>query len=59
MSELLAVVKQNPGKYTFASAGNGTTSHLAGEILKSSAGLAMVPIPYRGGAPAITDLIGG
>lgn len=59
MPELLQLLKANPGKYTFASAGNGTTSHMAGETLKSAANLAVVHIPYRGGAPAITDLIGG
>ena len=59
MKELLQTLKANPGKYTFASAGNGTTSHLAGELLKASAGLAVVHVPYRGGAPAMTDLIGG
>lgn len=59
MPELLSLVRKNPGKYTFASAGNGTTSHLAGEILKSTAGLQMLHVPYRGGALAITDVIGG
>ncbi len=59
MAELLQLLKSNPGKYTFASAGNGTTSHLSGEILKAQAGLAVVHIPYRGGAAAITDVIGG
>jgi tripartite-type tricarboxylate transporter receptor subunit TctC len=59
MPELLKLLKSSPGKYTFGSAGNGTTSHLAGEILKVQAGIAMVHIPYRGGAGAITDLIGG
>jgi tripartite-type tricarboxylate transporter receptor subunit TctC len=59
MPELLALLKASPGRYTFASAGNGTTSHLAGEILKSSAGLAVVHIPYRGGGLAMTDLLGG
>ncbi|WP_298235230.1 tripartite tricarboxylate transporter substrate binding protein [uncultured Azohydromonas sp.] len=57
--ELLALLKSKPGKYTYASAGNGTTSHLATELLKSSAGVSMVHVPYRGGAPAITDLLGG
>jgi tripartite-type tricarboxylate transporter receptor subunit TctC len=57
--ELLALLKSHPGKYTYASAGNGTTSHLAAELLKSATGVAMVHIPYRGGAPAVTDLIGG
>ncbi len=59
MPELLKLLKSNPGKYTFGSAGNGTSSHLAGEILKSQAGLSVVHIPYRGGAMAMTDLIGG
>ncbi len=59
LPELLKLLKSNPGKYTFASAGNGTTSHLATELLKASAGLSIVHVPYRGGAPAITDLLGG
>jgi tripartite-type tricarboxylate transporter receptor subunit TctC len=59
MKELLQTVKTNPGKYTFASAGNGTTSHLAGELLKAGAGLQMVHVPYRGGALAMNDLLGG
>lgn len=59
MAELTKLLKANPGKYTFGSAGNGTTSHLAGEIYKSRAGLAVVHIPYRGGAQAMTDLMGG
>lgn len=59
MSELIKLLKSAPGKYTFASAGNGTTSHLSGEILKAQAGLAVVHIPYRGGAAAITDVMGG
>lgn len=59
MPALLALLKSNPGKFSYGSAGNGTTSHLAAEILKSSASFSMVHIPYRGGAAAITDLIGG
>ena len=59
MADLVKLLKSSPGKYTFASAGNGTTSHLAGEILKASTGAAVVHIPYRGGAPAMTDLVGG
>ena len=59
MAGLTALLKASPGKYTFGSAGNGTTSHLAGEIYKSSAGLAVVHIPYRGGAQAMTDLVSG
>ena len=57
MSEWLAELKRHPGKYTFASAGNGTTSHLAGEMLKAQAGVSAVHIPYRGGAAAITDVL--
>ncbi|MFT4194304.1 Bug family tripartite tricarboxylate transporter substrate binding protein [Ottowia sp.] len=59
MPELLALLRREPGKHTFASAGNGTTSHLAGEMLKASAGIDMVHVPYRGGAPAMTDLLAG
>jgi tripartite-type tricarboxylate transporter receptor subunit TctC len=59
MRELLAALRAGPGRFTFASAGNGTTSHLAGEILKSQAKVSMVHIPYRGGAPAMVDLIAG
>lgn len=57
MREFLTELKKNPGKFTFASAGNGTTSHLAGETLKAQAGLSAVHIPYRGGASAITDVL--
>jgi tripartite-type tricarboxylate transporter receptor subunit TctC len=59
MPELLQLLKANPGKYTFGSAGNGTSSHLAAEMLKSQTGVEAVHIPYRGGATAMTDLIGG
>lgn len=57
--ELLKSAKSHPGKLTYASAGSGTTSHLATELLKSSAGVSILHIPYRGGAPAVADLIGG
>ena len=57
--ELLQMLKLEPGKYAYASAGNGTTSHLAAEVLKSAVNVWVVHIPYRGGAAAITDLIGG
>ena len=59
MAELIKLMRSEPGKLTFASAGNGTTSHLAGEILKSSAQVDMVHVPYRGGAPAMNDLLAG
>lgn len=59
MPQLLSTLKSNPGKFSFGSSGNGTTPHLAGEIFKQQAGVSMVHIPYRGGAGAMTDLIGG
>ncbi len=57
--ELIALIKANPGKYSFASSGSGTTVHLSGEMFKFMAGLDMVHVPYRGGAPAHIDLLGG
>jgi tripartite-type tricarboxylate transporter receptor subunit TctC len=59
VEELIRYAKTNPGKVNFASAGNGTTSHLAGELFKTMAGIDIVHVPYRGGALAVTDLIGG
>jgi tripartite-type tricarboxylate transporter receptor subunit TctC len=56
---LIAYAKANPGKLNMASAGNGTLSHLAGELFKMMTGVNMIHIAYRGGAPAITDLLGG
>ena len=58
-AELIAWIKANPGKVNYASAGNGTTGHLAAELLKRMAGIDMTHVPYKGGAAAITDLIGG
>jgi len=57
--ELIAYAKANPGKLSFASGGNGTATHLAGELFKSSAGIDMVHVPYKGNGPAMTDLVGG
>ena len=57
--EFIAHTKSNPGKFSFGSAGIGTVAHLAGELFKAMAGVNMVHVPYRGLAPAITDLIGG
>ena len=57
--EFIAYAKANPGKINMASGGNGTTTHVAGELFKMMAGVDMVHVPYRGGAPAITDLLGG
>ncbi len=59
VAELIAYARAHPGRVNFASAGNGTTSHLAGELFKTQAGLDIVHVPYRGGAAAMTDLIGG
>ena len=59
VEELIRYARANPGKVNFASAGNGTTSHLAGELFKTMAGIDIVHVPYRGGALAVTDLIGG
>ena len=57
--EFIAYAKANPGKINMASAGNGTTPHVAGELFKMMAGVDMVHVPYRGAAPALTDLLGG
>ena len=57
--EFIAYAKANPGKINMASAGNGTAAHVAGELFKMMTGIDMVHVPYRGGAPALTDLIGG
>jgi len=57
--EFIAYAKANPGKINFASSGNGSSNHLAGELFKMMAGIDIVHVPYRGGGPALTDLIGG
>jgi tripartite-type tricarboxylate transporter receptor subunit TctC len=57
--EFLAYAKTQPGKINMASAGNGTLPHVAGELFKMMTGINMLHVPYRGEAPAITDLIGG
>jgi tripartite-type tricarboxylate transporter receptor subunit TctC len=59
VTELIAYVKARPGQVSYGSGGMGTTSHLAGELFKSLAKVDMTHIPYKGNAPAITDLIGG
>jgi tripartite-type tricarboxylate transporter receptor subunit TctC len=58
VSELVALAKQQPGKLTFASAGSGTTIHLAGELFASMANIDILHVPYKGSAPAVTDLMG-
>jgi tripartite-type tricarboxylate transporter receptor subunit TctC len=57
--EFIAYAKANPGKINMASVGNGTTPHMAGELFKMMAGVDMLHVPYRGAAPALTDLLGG
>lgn len=59
VGELIAYAKANPGALNYASFGNATSPHLAGELFKSLAGVEMVHIPYKGGGPAMTDLLGG
>jgi tripartite-type tricarboxylate transporter receptor subunit TctC len=58
LKDLIAMAKAEPGRLTYASAGNGSSGHLAGELLKSSAKIDVLHVPYKGGAPAITDLLG-
>ncbi len=58
LKELLAMAKAQPGALTYASAGNGSSGHLAGEALKQATGIFALHIPYKGGAPALTDLLG-
>ena len=57
--ELIALAKSKPGKLNFASSGTGTSLHLAGELFKVSTGVEIVHIPYKGGAQAMTDVMGG
>lgn len=59
VDEFLAYVKANPGRLSYGSAGNGSSPHLAGEMMKSQAGLFAVHVPYRGAAPALQDLLAG
>jgi len=59
LAELIAHAKANPGKVNFGSAGSGSITHLAGELLKSEAKIDLVHVPYKGAAPAVNDLLGG
>lgn len=59
VAELVALAKAKPGTINFASAGTGSTAHLAGELFKSLAAIDIVHVPYKGAGPALTDLIGG
>jgi tripartite-type tricarboxylate transporter receptor subunit TctC len=57
--EFIAYAKTIPGKINYGSAGTGTATHLTGELFKMMAGVDMVHVPYRGGGPALADLLGG
>ncbi len=59
VSQLISYARANPGKINFGSAGGGSITHLAGELLKAEAGVDMVHVAYKGAAPAVTDLVGG
>ncbi|MFF7398072.1 Bug family tripartite tricarboxylate transporter substrate binding protein [Achromobacter sp. NPDC008082] len=59
LQEFVALLKKDPEKYSFASNGQGTSNHLAAELFKTTAGVSMVHVPYRGSGPALIDLVGG
>jgi len=59
IADLIAAAKANPGKLSYGTFGTGTSAHLAGELFKRMAGVDLTAVPYKGAAPAITDLIGG
>ena len=59
LKQFVEWAKANPGKANFASSGNGASTHLNGELLNAAAGIDLVHVPYKGSAPAVTDLIGG
>ena len=59
VKELIALAKSKPGTLTFASAGNGQSNHLSGEIFKTMAGIDMIHVPYKGSAPGLTDTVAG
>src|SRR3989475_2324281 len=59
VKELIGLAKANPGRLPLASPGNGSVQHLSGELMKTVARVDITPVPYKGGAPAVTDLVGG
>jgi len=59
LKEALELLRRSPGKFSYASAGNGTPQHLAGELVKQQTGTSILHIPYRGSAPALNDVLGG
>ena len=59
IAEFIAYAKANPGKINMGSSGTGASDHMAGELFKMMAGIDMLHVPYRGSAPALTDLLAG
>ncbi len=59
VAELIALARANPGKLNYASAGSGSTNHLSAALFEKMAGISMTHVPYKGGAPAVVDLVGG
>ncbi len=59
VADLIKLAKEKPGQLNFASSGSGTSIHLSGELFKTMAGVDMMHVPYKGSAPAVTDLMGG
>ena len=59
VAELVAMARKNPGQINFASSGTGSTQHIAAEVFKDAAGIQITHVPYKGGGPAISDLLGG
>jgi tripartite-type tricarboxylate transporter receptor subunit TctC len=59
LSELIALARKNPGKHSIASAGNGSPQHMASALFELTANIDLIPVPYRGSGPAMTDLVGG
>jgi tripartite-type tricarboxylate transporter receptor subunit TctC len=59
VEELIALLKKNPGKYSYGSSGTGGANHLSGELFKQMAGVDIIHVPYKGNGPAMNDLIGG
>ena len=59
VAELIALCKKEPGKYSFASSGPGTSLHLSGELFKTMAGVDIIHVPYKGAGPAYNDLVAG
>jgi tripartite-type tricarboxylate transporter receptor subunit TctC len=58
-ADLIAAAKKSPGKFSYASFGNGTSAHLSGALLESLLGVGLIHVPYKGQAPALSDLLGG